>query len=35
MEEKLLKIINNYGVDNQQRKLAEEVFEFQEAVIHW
>lgn len=31
-EEKLLKIINNYGVDIQQRKLAEEVWELQEAI---
>lgn len=34
MEEKLLKIINHYGVDNQQRKLAEEVFELNEAIIN-
>ena len=32
MEEKLLKIINHYGVNNQQRKLEEEVFELQEAI---
>lgn len=31
-EEKLLKIINNYGVDIQQRKLAEEIWELQEAI---
>ena len=35
MEEKLLKIINHYGVYNQQRQLNEEVFELQEAItIH-
>ena len=33
MEEKLLKIINHYGVNNQQRKLQEEVFELNEAII--
>ena len=33
MEEKLLKIINHYGVNHQQRKLQEEVFELQEAII--
>lgn len=32
MEDKLLKIINYYGVDNQQRKLEEEVFELQQAI---
>lgn len=32
-KEKLLKIINTYGVNNQQRKLAEEVFELQESII--
>ena len=32
-KEKLLKIINTYGVNNQQRKLAEEVFELNEAII--
>lgn len=32
MEEKLLKIINHYRVNNQQRKLQEEVFELQEAI---
>lgn len=34
-EEKLLKIINNYGVDIQQRKLAEEVWELQEAILEF
>ena len=32
MKEKLLKIINNYGVYNQQRKFQEEVFEVQDAI---
>lgn len=32
MEEQLLKIINHYGINNQQRKLEEEVFELQEAI---
>jgi len=32
MKEKLLKIVNHYGMNNQQRKLAEEVFELQEAI---
>lgn len=32
MEEELLKIINHYGINNQQRKLEEEVFELQEAI---
>jgi len=32
MREELLKIINHYGVDNQQRKLEEEVFELQQAI---
>lgn len=31
-EEKLLKIVNHYGVNHQQRKLQEEVFELQEAI---
>ena len=31
-KKKLLKIINHYGVNNQQRKLTEEVFELQEAI---
>lgn len=35
MEEKLLKIINHYGVNHQQRKLQEEVFEFQEAIVKY
>lgn len=33
MEDKLLQIINYYSVSNQQRKLAEEVFELQEAIF--
>lgn len=32
MKDKLLDIINNYGVDNQQRKFEEEVFELQQAI---
>lgn len=35
MEEKLLKIISYYGIDNQQRKLEEEVYELQEAIISY
>ena len=33
MKEKLSLIINHYGINNQQRKLNEEVFELQEAII--
>ena len=33
MKEDLLKIINKYGINNQQRKLQEEIFELQEAII--
>lgn len=33
MKEDLLKIINHYGINNQQRKLEEEVFELQESII--
>lgn len=32
MKEDLLKIIKHYGVNAQQRQLAEEVFELQEAI---
>ena len=32
MEKDLLKIIEHFGVKNQQRKLQEEVFELQEAI---
>lgn len=32
MKEKSLKIIEHFGVNNQQRKLQEEVFELQEAI---
>lgn len=32
MSEELLKIIKHYGVNAQQRQLAEEVFELQEAI---
>ena len=39
MKEDLLKIISHYGVNAQQRQLAEEVFELQEAILtrelHW
>ena len=33
MKNDLLKIINHYGIVHQQRKLNEEVFELQEAII--
>ena len=33
MEEKVLQIINHYGVNHQQRKLQEEVFELNEAIL--
>lgn len=33
MKENLLKIINHYGVNHQQRKFQEEVFELQEAIL--
>ena len=32
MEKDLLKIIEHFGINNQQRKLQEEVFELQEAI---
>ena len=32
MKTKLLEIINHYGIEHQQRKLQEEVFELQEAI---
>lgn len=32
MREDCLKIIDHYGINHQQRKLAEEVFELQEAI---
>lgn len=32
MEEKILKVINHYGVNHQQRKFAEETFELQEVI---
>ena len=35
MKTKLLKIINHYGIKHQQRKLQEEVFELQEAIIRY
>lgn len=33
MKEKLLKIISNYGTSHQLKKLSEEIFEFQEAIM--
>ena len=33
MYENLWKIIEHYGINNQQRKLEEEVFELQEAIM--
>lgn len=33
MREDCLKIIDHYGINHQQRKLAEEVFELQEAIF--
>ena len=35
MNKDLLKIINYYGVNNQQKKLNEEVFELQEAIYQY
>ena len=35
MKEKLGKIINHYGPINQLKKLSEEIFEFQEAIIKY
>lgn len=35
MREEYLKIIDNYGVNNQQRKLAEETWELQEAILEF
>lgn len=35
MKDKLLQIINHYGINNQQRKLQEEVFELQEAITNY
>lgn len=35
MKEKILEIINHYGVNHQQRKFQEEVFELQEAIIRY
>ena len=39
MKNELLEIIQHYGVNAQQRQLAEEVFELQEAILtrelHW
>lgn len=35
MKEKLELIINHYGVSHQLKKLSEEIFEFQEAIIKY
>ena len=35
MEKDLLKIIEHFGVNNQQRKLQEEVFELNEAITRY
>lgn len=35
MRDKLLQIINRYGIEHQQRKLEEEVFELQQAIIKY
>ena len=32
LKNKLLRIINHYGIEHQQRKLQEEVFELQESI---
>ncbi|MBR4672065.1 MAG: hypothetical protein IKO78_02545 [Bacilli bacterium] len=32
MKDELLQIINHYGIEHQQRKLEEEVFELQQAI---
>lgn len=35
MREEYLKIFDTYGINNQQRKLAEETFELQEAILEY
>lgn len=35
MDKDLLKIIENYGISNQLKKLSEELYEFQEAVLSY
>ena len=35
MKEDLLKIIEHFGINNQQRKLQEEMFELQEAILKY
>lgn len=35
MKNDLLKIINHYGIEHQQRKLNEETFELQEAITDY
>ena len=34
MKDKLLKIVQHYGIEHQQRKLEEEVFELQQAITN-
>lgn len=33
MDKKILEIINHYGVKNQLKKLSEEIYELQEAIL--
>lgn len=33
IEEKFLKIIKHYGIENQLKKLSEEIYELQEAIL--
>lgn len=35
MQQDMLQIINHYGLEKQERKLVEEVFEFLQAVEKW
>lgn len=35
MDKDLLKIIENYGISNQLKKLSEELYEFQESVLSY
>ena len=35
MEKDLLKIIEHFGINNQQRKLEEEIFELQEIILDY
>ena len=34
-KDKLLQIINHYGISNQLKKLNEEIYEFQEAIMQY